>query len=246
MLQAQLGENCAMPDHIGIVACSAPGAALCYETICAEAQELLGPHEHPEISLHAYSFAEYVHLLEAGDWDGVGRLLVQSATKLASIGARFAICPDNTAHQAMEYVKTGSPIPWLHIAEVVVREAVRTGAKRLGILGTRYLMEGPVYPEKLAAANLEWRVPPPPDREVINRIIFEELVLGRLTEEARSQFERIIEELRRAESCDAILLGCTELPLAITPEMSQLPLFDSTRLLARAAIRRSVERETTP
>jgi aspartate racemase len=229
-----------MADHIGIVACSAPGAALCYETICSESQDMLGPHEHPEVSLHAFSFGRHVRLLEAGDWPALGNMLVESAGKLASIGAKFAICPDNTVHQAMEYVVGESPIPWLHIAEVVAHDARQTGARRLGILGTRYLMEGPVYPDKLAAVGIEWRIPSVADRETIHAIIFDELVFSRVTPEAQSELGRIIARLERDESCDAVVLGCTELPLAVTGKVSSLPTLDSTRLLARAAIRRSV------
>jgi aspartate racemase len=229
-----------MSEHIGVVACSAPGAALCYETICTEAPALLGPHEHPEISLHAFSFAEHVRLLEAGDWPGMGQLLLASARKLASIGATFAICPDNTVHQALPYVEPESPVPWLHIAEVVAREARQTGARRLALLGTRYLMEGPVYAEKLAAVGLEWRTPGEADRETINRIIFEELVFGRVMPESTAELVRIIAHLKRDAGCDAVILGCTELPLAITAADSPLPTLDSTRLLARAAIAQAI------
>lgn len=230
-----------MADHIGIVACSAPGAALCYETICSESQELLGPHEHPEVSLHAFSFGGHVRLLAAGDWRAMGRLLVESARKLASIGAKFAICPDNTVHQAFGYVAPDSPIPWLHIAEVVAAEAQRRGARRLGILGTRYLMEGPVYAEKLEAVGIEWRIPSQRDRETINGIIFDDLVFSRVTPEAQSELGRIIADLEREHACDAVVLGCTELPLAVTGAVSSLATLDSTRLLARAAIARSIK-----
>jgi aspartate racemase len=234
-----------MHDHIGIVACSAPGAALCYETICAEAPEFLGSHAHPEVSMHAFSFAEHVRLLEAENWEGIGQLLAQSATKLASIGASFAICPDNTAHQAMEYAQAASPVPWLHIAEPVLQGIRQLRARRVGILGTRYLMEGPVYREKLDAAGIEWRIPPRPDRDIINSIIFKELVLGRISDDARTELHRIIEDLRRDQSCQAIILGCTELPLAITSDGSPLPVLDSTRLLARAAIRKAIGLNTS-
>ncbi len=228
-----------MAEHVGIVACSAPGAALCYETICTEAPQFLGPHEHPEVSMHAFSFGQHVRLLESGDWPGMGRLLLASARKLAQIGAEFAICPDNTVHQALPYAEPESPIPWLHIAQVVADEAARDGARRLAVLGTRYLMEGPVYREKLEAAAIEWRIPGPDEREAINRIIFGDLVFGRVTDTTRQQLHRIIAELKQREGCDAVVLGCTELPLAVAPENSPLPVLDSTRLLARAAIARS-------
>lgn len=231
--------NGRMPLAIGIVACSAPGAALCYETICTEAQELLGPHEHPEVSMHAFSFGTHVKLLQIGDWNAIAQLMLESVTKLASIGAEFAICPDNTVHQALALVEPMSPIPWLHIADAVADEAKRKGFKRLAVLGTRYLMEGPVYREKLAAAGIEWRIPPTAERERINSIIFDELVYSRVTPSSQAELSAVIDKLRETESCDAVVLGCTELPLAVTAGVSSLPTLDSTRLLARAAIRHS-------
>jgi aspartate racemase len=229
-----------MTRHVGIVACSAPGAALCYETLCSEASARLGPYAHPEITLHAFSFAEHVVALEAGDWDAMATLLLRSAEKLATAGASFAICPDNTVHQALDLMLPRSPIPFLHIAEVVAGEAKRRGFRRLGVLGTRYLMEGPVYADKLAVAGIEWRIPESEDRERLQRIIFDELVVSRVTSEAREEARRIIAMLRSEESCDAIVLGCTELPLLVTEGVSSLPTLDSTRLLARAAIEHAV------
>jgi aspartate racemase len=228
------------PDPIGIVACSAPGAALCYETICTEAQALLGPHEHPEIAMHAFSFGAHVRLLQAGDWNAMGQMLLESVNKLASIGAKFAICPDNTVHQALPLIENKSPIPWLHIADAVAAEARRIGAKRLAVLGTRYLMEGPVFAEKLNAAGIEWRIPPAAQRDRINTIIFDELVASRVTPPSQAALSDIITQLHQTEACDAVVLGCTELPLAVTEGISPIPTLDSTRLLARAAIRRSV------
>lgn len=229
-----------MTQHIGIVACSAPGAALCYSFICTEASQRLGPHAHPEISLHAFSFAEHVRCLEDGDWPGVGELLLRSAEKLSSVGADFVICPDNTAHQALDLILDQSPIPWLHIATVVADEAKRLGYARLGVLGTRFLIEGPVYTERLDAAGIDWRLPKPMARERLNEIIFRDLAYGRTPAEARREVTDMIEGLRVDESCDAVILGCTELPLLVTPEVSPLPTLDSTRLLALAAIERAV------
>lgn len=232
-----------MTDHIGIVACSAPGAALCYETICAEAQQYLGPLGHPEVSLHAFNFADHYALLQQGDWAALGKMLADSAAKLASVGADFVICPDNTAHQALDHLPAAPEVPWLHIVEPVAEEARRRGTKNLGLLGTQYLMEDDLYPSRLTKVGVECRVPSTEDRRVINRIIFEELVLGQVTPAAVAEFDRIIRELRTEHACDAIILGCTELPLAITSELTDLPLLDSTRLLARAAIRRAVDQE---
>src|SRR5437667_11357890 len=159
-----------MPLHIGIVGCSAEGAALCYRTICVEGAQLLGAHAHPEISIHTPSFAEYVNCLERNDWAGVGELMLASAHKLAKIGADFLICPDNTIHQALPLVAPRSPLPWLHIAEVVAAEAVTRGFRRIGVTGTRWLVDSEVYPGKLAARGLQCVRPNAHEREDCNRI----------------------------------------------------------------------------
>lgn len=228
-----------MPRHIGIVACSAEGAALCYRTVCMEGAQLLGPHAHPEVSLHGHSLAEYVARIERDDWDGVAELMLSSAAKLARIGADFLICPDNTIHQALPRVEPRSPRPWLHIADVVAREAVERGFRRLGLTGTRWLVESDVYPGKLAAHGLEFARPDAADREAMSRIIMDELVYGILRPEAVERFRAVMERMKRA-GCDAVVLGCTEIPLIMNDSNSPLPTLDSTRLLARAALREAV------
>lgn len=228
-----------MPQHIGIVACSAEGASLCYQTICTEGAQLLGPHAHPEVSMHTPSLAQYMECIYRNDWDGVGELMLASARKLASIGADFLICPDNTIHQAMPHVLPRSPLPWLHIAEVVAQEAVQRGFRKLGITGTRWLVESDVYPEKLRARGLDFLQPEPAEREAINRIIMDELVYGTFTREGVAGFQQVIGQLK-ARGCDAVVLGCTEIPLIISDANSPLPTLDSTRLLARAALQRAV------
>jgi aspartate racemase len=227
-----------MPQHIGIVACSAEGAALCYRTICLEGQQLLGAHDHPEVSMHTHSLAQYMKFIDTGDWAGVAELMMSSAEKLARAGADFLICPDNTIHQAFGLVEHRAPRPWLHIAREVAREAAHNHFKRLAVLGTRYLMEGPVYPEKLGEAGIDHRVPAPLAREEINRIIFDELVQGQFLPQSKAYFAEIIRGMKD-EGCDAVVLGCTEIPLIVTSECSSLPVLDSTRLLARAALRKA-------
>jgi aspartate racemase len=234
-----------MPHHIGIVACSAEGASLCYRTICVEGAQLLGPHDHPEISMHTHSLAEYMKCIYRGDWQGVGELMLSSANKLAKIGSDFLICPDNTIHQALPYVEPRSPLPWLHIAEVVAAQAVERGLRRLGLTGTRWLVESEVYPEKLTARGLECLRPGPAECEEINRIIMDELVYGVFNPEAIAYFQRVIGRMKN-EGCDAAVLGCTEIPLIINDSNSPLPTLDSTRLLARAALRRAVLSAAAP
>ncbi|RYF43885.1 MAG: amino acid racemase [Comamonadaceae bacterium] len=227
-----------MPQHIGIVGCSAEGAALCYRTICAEGAALLGPHAHPEVSVHTPSLAAYVDCLDRGDLQGVAALMLGSARKLAATGADFLVCPDNTIHQAMAHVLPQSPLPWLHIAEVVADEAARRGFRRLGILGTRWLVDSEVYPEKLAARGIEALRPEPAERDEIQRLIMDELVPGIFRPESVAVFQRVMARLQAA-GCDAVVLGCTEIPLIISDADAPLPTLDSTRLLARAALRRA-------
>jgi len=228
-----------MTRHIGIVACSAEGASLCYTTICVEAPRLLGaPHAHPEVSMHTHSLAEYMERIYRGDWQGVGELMLASAEKLAKIGADFAICPDNTIHQALPHVLARSPLPWLHIADVVAEEAAARGFRRVAVSGTRWLVESSVYPDKLAARGLEWALPEPAEREEMNRVIMDELVCGNFRPEAVAFFQRVYRRMKAA-GCDAAVLGCTEIPLVMSDANSPLPVLDSTRLLARAALRRA-------
>lgn len=228
-----------MTQHIGIVACSAEGAALCYRTICSEAAALLGPHAHPEISLHSHSLADYMEPIHRGDWAAVGEIMLSSANKLAATGAEFLICPDNTIHQAMMYVRDRSPLPWLHIAEVVADEAARRGYRRLALTGTRWLVESSVYPAQLTARGIEYARPTAEERAEINRIILDELIYGVFKPESIVCFQQVIARLKD-EGCDAVVLGCTEIPLIISDDNSPLPTLDSTRLLARAALRRAV------
>ena len=230
-----------MPRHIGIVACSAEGAALCYRTICIEAGRLMGHHAHPEISLHSLSLASYEACLEAGDWPGVAELMLASAAKLKLSGADFLISPDNTIHQAMPWVEQRSPLGWLNIADVVAAEAAERGFRRLGLLGTRWLVDSEVYPEKLAARGIACLRPEPDERDEINRFIMRELVEGVFSPEAIACHQRVIAGLK-ASGCDAVVLGCTEIPLIINDGNSPLPSLDSTRLLARAALHRAVGR----
>lgn len=228
-----------MPQHVGIVACSAEGASLCYRTICVEGAEFLGPHGHPEVTMHSHSLADYVKYLDAGDWSGVGDLMLASADRLAGAGADFLICPDNTIHQALAGIESRSPLPWLHIAEVVAGQALEEGYRRVGLLGTRWLVESDVYPQKLRGRGLSWALPGDQEREEINRIIMDELVRGVFRPEAVAYHQRVIEGLG-AQGCDAVVLGCTEIPLIMDDSNSPLPTLDSTRLLARAALQRTV------
>jgi len=227
------------PRHIGIVACSAEGAALCYRTICVEGTAILGLHAHPEVTVHTFSLADYMACIYRNDWASVGELMLASANKLKAVGSDFLICPDNTIHQALPYIVQRSPLPWLHIAEEVASEAVARGFKRLAITGTRWLVDSKVYPDALTAQGLAYMRPTPEERDEISRIIMDELVCGVFKAEAVAYFQRVYLRMRDA-GCDAAVLGCTEIPLIMNDTNSALPTLDSTRLLARAALRRAV------
>jgi aspartate racemase len=229
-----------MAKHIGIVAVSAEGAALCYRTICVEGAATFGPHNHPEVTMHTIPFAQYMERVYADDWAGSCELMLRSARKLAGAGADFLICPDNTLHQTVDLIIGKSPLPWLHIANEVASTAKARGYGRVGVLGTKYLMEGPVYPPKLSAAGIAHEIPSAGDRERINKIIFEELVYGRFEEPARRFFQDVIAKLKD-RGCDAVALSCTEIPLLIGEKDSSLPILDSTRILARAALREAAK-----
>ena len=220
--------------HLGILAHSAEGAALCFRAFCQEGFARLGPHDHPDVTLDCIALARSMAAWDEGDHDSIRATLSVSVERLARAGAEFFACPDNTAHMALERPGRELALPGLHIAEVVAEQAARDGRARVGVLGTRFTMDGPVYPRALGARGIAAEVPPPEDRLVLDKIIFDELVNGVLSEASRQEYVRVVEQLA-ARGCDAVALVCTEIPLLVTPEVSPLPTLDSPRLLARAA-----------
>lgn len=236
---ASLRSTDGQPKTIGIVACSAEGASLCYRTICTRASAILGPHAHPEVALHGASLAEYVAALEAENLEAVGGIMLRSAEKLAAMGADFLICPDNTIHAALGHVRPSSPLPWLHIAEVVAAQARANGVRRAAVLGTRWLVDSPVYPEALAAETIDFLRPETDETDEVARIIMDELVNGIQLPGSVAYLQSLIDRLRH-RGCDAVVLGCTELPLVLSDGNSALPTLDSTRLLADAALRQAI------
>jgi aspartate racemase len=195
----------------------------------------MGDHNHPEVSMHTFPFKLHVDAMRRDDWQEVAELMLSSAVKLAQIGADFAICPDNTAHRAMPMVRSRSPIPWLHIAEEVTREAARLGYRRIGLTGTRSLVGSNVYPDALAAADIEIVRPTAEQQRDLDAIIFDELVCGKFFPRAFSYLLGVMASLKDA-GCDAVVLGCTELPILVGDQLTPLPTLDSTRILARAAL----------
>jgi aspartate racemase len=228
-----------MAKHIGIVAVSYEGAALCYQSICAEAASVMGEHHHPQITMHSFPLADYLRFVSKLDWEGAARLLLESVEKVARAGAEFAICPANTAHEAFALMTPRSPIPWLHIVEVVADAAASLGLSKLGILGTKFLMEGKVYREVLSGSGIAAVIPEADERQRINTLIFDELVKGILKNSTREYFRGVVAVLATV-GCDGVVMACTEIPLILRPEDVEVPLLDSTRLLASAALKESL------
>lgn len=225
-----------MATHIGIVGCSPPGAALCFEILSTEASSLANTSQQRfEVSMHSHILSDYMHAIGAGKWRGVAELMLSSARKLATIGAEFLIAPCNTIHQAFDLVVAESPLPWLHIAEQVAWDAHRNGYTRVGLLGTRFMMEGPLYKTYFNRIGIDLLVPEIHERALLNEAIFSEMVHGTFTEDARRLVLNLISAMK-ARGCDATGLCCTELPLLLKGIDSPLPVLDSTEILARAAL----------
>lgn len=231
--------------HLGILAHSTEGAALCFLEYCREGSRRIGPYEHPDVTLDCIALARSMPSYESGDLATVRDVVSVSVERLKAAGADYFVCPDNTVHEALELPGTKLALPGLHIAEVVASRAADAGFTRVGILGTRFLMEGPIYPAALGSRGIDAVLPPQDDRETIHRIIFDELLHGAVTEGSRAAFVEIIERLS-ADGCDAVALVCTEIPMIVTPDVSPLPTLDSPRLIARAAFDVAVEEHPMP
>ena len=221
--------------HIGVVACSVEGAALCFREIAAYSQTLMGEHLHPQVTLSCIAMGEWMPAFNRGDIPGVAEFMLRETDIVAKAGAQLAICPDNSSHLAFKHVAPRSPIPWLHIAEEVAKAAVRNGYRHAALLGTRFTMSGPVYPEVFEKYSLKILSPDAADQKMVDDIIFNELVKGIFTEESRLRYNAVIGRMK-ARGCDSVILGCTEIPLLVRQDDCPLPALDSTRLLARAAV----------
>lgn len=231
--------------HAGLLGHSAEGAALCFRAFCQEGFAELGEHDHPDVTLDLIPLSRSMPAWDAGDHAAVRATLAASAARLARAGADFFVCPDNTAHLALGLPGPALALPGLHLPDLVAERAAAGGRRRIGVLGTRFTMDGPLYREAFARRGTAAERPEPRDRETVHRIIFEELLNGRFTGEARRAFAEVIDRLA-GRGCDAVALVCTEIPLLVGQEDSSLPLLDSTRIAARAAFEVAVGRRPLP
>jgi aspartate racemase len=230
--------------HIGIIAHSAEGAALCYRTVCQEGFRRLGEHQHPDITMSSIAMGKCMPHWESNEMDPIAKLLLLGACRVAAAGAEFVILPDNTAHLAIEHVRKQLPIPLLHIADAVCRNAKERGFVRLGILGTKYTMNGSIYRDATKRYGIGTEVPPAEQQHRLNTIIFDELVNGIFTNDSLEYYKSAIRQLSAA-GCDAVVLGCTEIPLLVPEKASPLPTLDSTRLLAQEAVAFAIDGDSS-
>ena len=231
--------------HLGILAHSMEGAALCLRSFCLEGWDRMGAYQHPDVTLDCIALAHSMPAWDEGNYLSIRDTLATSVRRLAGAGADFFVCPDNTAHLALEQPGEDLALPGLHIAEVVADQAARDGRTRVAVLGTSYTMDGPVYPRAFGSRGIAAELPDTDDRRALNRIIFDELVHAVFTDRSRQEYVRIIGRLAD-RGCDAAALACTEIPMLVAPEDSPIPTLDSTRLLAHAAFDVAVGKQAAP
>jgi aspartate racemase len=225
--------------HIGIVAVSPEGSALCYREIFRQASRLIGDSGHPTVTLHNEPFEQYLAAALRSDWHTVGALLRRSADILAASGAEFCITPDNLMQNGVTLAEVGSKIPWLTMTDAVAEAVCRDGRRTVGLVGTRLVMLGSIYQTRLGMKGVHLLVPEDADAEAIDAIIFRELVYGVVRPASQQRFLQVMENFAR-RGCDGVILGCTEAPLLVTPGSTPLPVYDSTTILAEAAVRYSL------
>ncbi|MCA9303104.1 MAG: amino acid racemase [Phycisphaerales bacterium] len=221
--------------HIGIVAVSPEGAALCYQQLFRHASIALEPDRHPTVSIHNIPLSRYVEAVRRDDWRAVGGFLSESAVKLASMGAEFCFTPDNAVQHAVHLAEVSSPIPWLKMTEAVAHEIARDNRTTVGVIGTHYVTTGSAYQTDLGIKGIKLVRPSDDDAELLDRIIFDELVFGVISESSRAAMIRIIEDFRD-RGCEGVILGSSEAPLLVTPDRSPLPVYDASNIMAKRAI----------
>ena len=220
--------------RIGILGgVSAESTVSYYQTITREFIRRHGHAGYPEILIYSVSFAEYAELQHTGRWDELAARMVEVFRALAQAGADFGLIAANTLHIVFEQVAARSPIPLISIVDATAKAVSTAGFTTVGLLGTRFTMEGGFYVDGLARYGIRALVPGREDREIVHNIIYQELVRGELHEKSREAVLKIAEDLR-AQGAEGMILGCTELPLLIKD--AGLPLFDTARIHALAAL----------
>lgn len=230
-----------LPKHIGIAAVSPEGSSLCYREIFRLSSRIMGNDGHPRMTLHNEPFDSYLQAALKSDWHKVGELLRRTADVLAAAGAEFCISPDNLMQNGVHLAEVGSKIPWLNMTDAVAEAVARDQRKRVGLIGTKLVTYGSSYQTHLGMKGVELFVPTEEQASEIDAIIFRELVKGVVRPASRQRMIEVICSLAD-RGCEGVILGCTEAPLVVTAETAPLPVYDSTTVLAEAALRYSTSK----
>jgi len=207
-----------------------------YRILNKEAKARLGEPHSAKIIMHSVDFAEIEKLQSAGDWAKLTKKMINIAQKIELVGADIILICANTMHQMAPEVQANIEIPLLHIADTAAEKIEAESLKKVGLLGTKYVMEGSFYKNKIEDNyDIEVIIPDSKSREDVHRIIYQELVSGIFKNESRLRFIEIIESLKE-KGAEGIILGCTEIPLLIKAKDSSLPIFNTTELHAKKAI----------
>jgi aspartate racemase len=221
---------------IGIIGgMSWDSSATYYRVINEEVRRRLGGHHCARLVLVSLDFGEIRELQKRCDWDAAGQRLADAARSLEAAGAELVVLATNLMHKAAPAIEAATGLPLLHIADAVGARAREIGARRLGLLGARAVMEESFYADRLARAGIEVVAPRPDDRTTVDRVIFDELTRGVVTETSRTAYAQVVDRLRLA-GAEAVVLGCTEIGLLIGPDDVSLPVIDSARAHALAAV----------
>lgn len=206
-----------------------------YRQINETIREHLGGLHSAKIVLYSVDFHEVERLQHSGDWEAAGSMLAQAARSLESAGADFLVLCTNTMHKVAAAIESAVRIPLFHIADPTAEVIKQAGLTTIGLLGTRFTMEQGFYKGRLRERHgLQVLVPEAQDRDIIHRVIYEELCLGKVRDASRSKYRRIIAQLAE-RGAEGIILGCTEISLLMGPQDAALPLFDTTGIHARKA-----------
>lgn len=207
-----------------------------YRIINETAKSKLGSLHSARSIMYSVDFADVETLQHEGRWNDAARLLMGAAKSLENGGADFVVLCTNTMHKVADEIQAHIHIPFLHIADATAQRIKESGLRKIGLLGTRFTMEEDFYKTRLSRKyGLDVMTPGAPEREIVHRVIYDELVLGEIRQDSREQYVNIIERLIK-DGAEGVILGCTEIGLLVHREDCRVPLFDTTRIHAEAAV----------
>ena len=206
-----------------------------YRIINEEVHRRLGGVHSARVVLYSFDFAEIEELQHRGEWEKLTKIMIDAAKKLVNAGAEILLICTNTMHKMFDQVQENVEVPMIHIADATAEEIKGKGLSKVGLLGTKFTMEQDFYKKIFEKHGIETIIPLEEEREIIHRIIYNELVVGIIRDESRNQYLKIIENLK-SRGAEGVVLGCTEIPLLIKQEHVDIPVFDTTRIHALKAV----------